>query len=413
MSIFIRLYRSAVGSVASAIEWSRGETELVIRWSETGGPLVKSPAAKASAHPDANDAATAYLHPVLSRANLRVSVKSHVLRISFEGARASGIDYVKDGRTLHVRADREVILCGGTINSPQVLQLSGIGDPTLLAQHGIAVKAPLSGVGQNLQDHAAALLIFGRRDTSPFLRNMRLDRAGLGFLQGILLGTGFMTDLPGGITGFVKTETSKPLPDIQLLFLAGSLAGKPYLPPFQKPFADTYANRIVLLRPESRGSVTIASADAFRHPRIDMGLLATENDWNSLRAGIEIFRDLARRPELKEFVSQELAPGDGVTTDAQLQDYVRKTAVTAHHPAGTCKMGAGNDPMAVVDADLRVRGFDNLRVVDASVFPDLIGGNINAPTIVIAERAADLIIGQVSAKQNDDVSFGTATRQSR
>ena len=337
-------------------------------------------------------AATAYLHPVRGRRNLTVSVKSHVLRIAFNGRRASGVDYKKDGKTRHARAVREVILCGGTINSPQVLQLSGIGDPALLATHNIAVKAALPGVGQNLQDHAAALLVFGRRDTSPFLRNMRLDRAALGFLQGMLLGTGFMTDLPGGITGFIKTEASKSMPDIQLLFLAGSLLGKPYVPPFQNPFADTFACRIVLLRPESRGSVTIGSADAFKHPRIDMGLLATANDWATLRNGVEIFRELARRPELKEFVSHEIGPGAGVTTDAQLEDYVRKTAVTAHHPAGTCKMGVDTDPMAVVDADLRVRGVDNLRVVDASVFPDLVGGNINAPTIMIAERAANWIM---------------------
>jgi choline dehydrogenase/4-pyridoxate dehydrogenase len=292
------------------------------------------------------------------------------------------------------RASRDVIVSAGAINSPQLLQLSGIGDPATLRALGIGVKAALPGVGRNLQDHAAALLIYGRSDTSPLLRNMRLDRLTLGLMQGFAFGTGFMTDLPGGITGFVKTDAAKAMPDIQLLFIAGSLAAAPYLPPFRQPFADSFACRIVLLRPESRGSVLIASADPIQHPRIALGLLATEADWKTLRDGIAIFRYLAHRPELKGFVAREMGPGDGVTTDAALEDYVRRTAVTAHHPCGTCKLGPADDAMAVVDGELRVHGVDNLRVVDASVFPDLVGGNINAPTIMIAERAADLILGR-------------------
>jgi 4-pyridoxate dehydrogenase len=342
-------------------------------------------------------AATAYLHPVLARPNLTVAVRAHAARIVFDGLRASGVEYMQYGERHVARAAREVIVSGGAINSPQVLQLSGVGDPQMLAAHGIAVKAALPGVGRNLQDHAAALLIYGRDDTSPLLRNMRLDRLALGLLQGVVFGTGFMTDLPGGITGFVKTEAAKAMPDIQLLFIAGSLAAAPYMPPFRRAFADSFACRIVLLRPESRGSVAIASADPAQHPHIAMGLLRTQKDWKTLRDGIAIFRDLARRPELKDFVAREIGPGDGVTNDAALEDYVRRTAVTAHHPCGTCKMGAANDAMAVVDAELRVRGVESLRVVDASVFPDLVGGNINAPTIMIAERAADLILGRPMA----------------
>jgi 4-pyridoxate dehydrogenase len=181
------------------------------------------------------------------------------------------------------------------------------------------------------------------------------------------------------------------MPDIQLLFIAGSLMAAPYLKPFRQPFVDSFACRIVLLRPESRGSVMLRSSDPFAPPRIRQGLLSTANDWDTLRKGIALFRDLAHRPELKTIVSHEIGPGAVVKTDAQLEDYVRRTAVTAHHPAGTCKMGSDADAMAVVDDTLRVRGIDRLRVVDASVFPDLVGGNINAPTIMIAERAADLI----------------------
>jgi 4-pyridoxate dehydrogenase len=338
-----------------------------------------------------DSAATAYLHPVLARRNLTVQIRAQVTRILMEGTRATGVEYVQNGRRIEAHADREVILCGGAINSPQVLMLSGIGDPQALQAHGIAVQVPLPGVGRNLQDHPAALLVYARGDKSPLLRNMRVDRVALGLIDAFALGRGFMTDLPGGITGFVKSDTAQALPDIQLLFIAGSLLAAPYLQPFRKPFADSFACRVVLLRPQSRGAITLASSDPLAAPRISQGLLSTADDWKALRNGIALFRDIARRPELKPFVARELGPGPEVKTDMQLEDYVRRTAVTAHHPAGTCKMGPDTDPMAVVDDELCVRGTRNLRVVDASVFPDLVGGNINAPTVMIAERAADFI----------------------
>ena len=335
--------------------------------------------------------ATAYLHPALSRGNLTVIVNAHVTRIVLEGNRATGIEYAKDGGRHVVAAEREVILCGGTINSPQILMLSGIGAPDALRSHGIDVKAALPGVGQNLQDHVAALLVYGRQDQSPLLRNMRIDRLARGLIEGFAFGTGFATDLPGGITAFVKTDPGEAIPDIQLLFISGSLAATPYLPPFKRAFADSFACRIVLLRPESRGDITLASADPLAHPRIRQGSLATQNDWGKLRAGIKLFRELAHSAKLASFVAREIAPGPDVTTDEQLETFTRKTAVTAHHPAGTCRMGLPDDAAAVVDPELRVIGIDGLRVVDASVFPDLIGGNINATVVMIAERAADLI----------------------
>ena len=338
-----------------------------------------------------DSAATAYLHPVLTRKNLTIQVRAQVTRILMEGTRAVGIEYLKDGQRVLVYADREVILCGGAINSPQVLMLSGIGDPEALKPHGIPISVPLPGVGRNLQDHPAALLIYARGDKSPLLQNMRVDRLALGLIDAFAFGRGFMTDLPGGITGFVKSDPSKVMPDIQLLFIAGSLLAAPYLSPFREPFADSFACRIVLLRPESRGAVTLASSDPLAAPRISQGLLSTVEDWKALRSGIALFRNLAHRPELKPFIARELGPGPDVKTEAQLEDYVARTAVTAHHPAGTCKMGSDTDQMAVIDDRLCVCGTSGLRVVDASVFPDLVGGNINAPTIVVAERAASFI----------------------
>ncbi|HVZ51369.1 MAG TPA: GMC family oxidoreductase N-terminal domain-containing protein [Pseudolabrys sp.] len=337
-------------------------------------------------------AATAYLHPVRGRTNLVVEIDSLVSRVLFDRARARGVDYVRNGQRCTATAEREVILCGGAINSPQLLMLSGVGDPTELAQLGIAIKAPLPGVGRNLQDHVAALLIYGRRDQSPLLRHMRADRLLWTLGQGLIAGKGFATELPGGITGFVKSSPDEPIPDIQLLFIAGSLAARPYLPPFWSGFADSFACRIVLLRPQSRGRIKLASTDPAAHPTISQGLLSVERDWQKLSAGIRIFRDLARLPRLAPHVAREIGPGEGVATEGELKDYVRKTAVTAHHPCGTCRMGV--DDEAVVDGELRVRGVEGLRVVDASVFPDIVGGNINAPVIMIAEKAADLILGR-------------------
>jgi len=205
-------------------------------------------------------AATAYLRPALERKNLTVTVRTHVMRVIFEGIRSVGVEFVTDGVRRVARAKREVIVSAGAINSPQILMLSGIGEPQALAVQGIKVKAALPGVGQNLQDHAAALLVYGRADQSPLVRNMRADRLALGVAEAFALGTGFMTDLPGGVTGFVKSDASNPMPDIQLLFIAGSLAAAPYLPPFSKAFGDSFACRIVLLRPESRGSIALRSA---------------------------------------------------------------------------------------------------------------------------------------------------------
>jgi choline dehydrogenase/4-pyridoxate dehydrogenase len=286
-----------------------------------------------------------------------------------------------------------VILSAGTINSPQLLMLSGVGAADELARHGIPVRVPLPGIGQNLQDHAAALIPYGRSSPGPVHRNMRWDRLVIEIGRGYLFGTGFTTDLPGGITAFLKTDAREALPDTQLLFIAGPLGASPSLP-FGKGFADSFACRIVLLRPESRGRVSLASADPLARPRIRQKLLATDRDWSTMRAAVALFRDIARQRAIAPFITRELGLLATVRTDDELEHLVRTTAVTAHHPAGTCRMGPASDPLAVVDADLRVHGTEGLRVIDASVFPDLVGGNINAAVVMIAERASDLIRGR-------------------
>jgi len=323
-------------------------------------------------------AADAYLRPALHRSNLAVEVESLCLKIIFQGSRAVGLEYLKNGSKKTIHAEKEVLVCGGVINSPQLLMLSGIGDPDELRAHGIAVKLPLKGVGKNLQDHVMAPLPFRRRQPGPFLRNMRLDRLALELGKCWFLGTGFATDLPGPLMAFLKTAENLSVPDVQLLFQGGPLGARPYL---TRPFPDGFSCLVVVLRPESRGRVELASSDPGKAPRIRQNFLSRDKDWETLRAGIRLAKEIAEKKPLEKYIGKVLFPPD---VDA----HIRATSITVHHPLGTCRMGD------VVDETLKVRGAEGLRVVDASVMPDLVGGNINAPVTMIAEKAADLIRGR-------------------
>jgi 4-pyridoxate dehydrogenase len=339
-------------------------------------------------------AAVAYLRPALTRPNLAVEVEALATRIIFEGHRAVGVEYLKDGGQRVARAEREVILAGGVINSPQLLMLSGIGDPEALATQEIAVRAPLRGVGANLQDHVSVTVAYARREPGPLHAKMRADRILLELGKAYLRGEGIASDWPGGIMAFLKSETGLALPDIQLLFHAAPMTAAPYFPPFAPPYADSFGCRAVLLRPESRGHVELAAQDPRVPVRIRQNFLATEKDWATLRAGVRTVREIGAQPDLAAFAAGEITPGPDCRSDAEIDAHIRATAITVHHPLGTCKMGRANDPTAVVDPELRVLGVDALRVVDASVMPDLVGGNINAPVIMMAEKAADLIRGR-------------------
>lgn len=328
------------------------------------------------------------------RKNLQVETEALVTRIVFEGNRAVGIEYAKDGQTAILRAEREVLLCGGVINSPQVLMLSGIGDPEELGAHGIPVKLGLKGVGKNLQDHLSVGVDYTRREPGPFPRRFRIDRIALEMAQAYFFGTGKATDLPGGCMGFIKTQPDVKMPDIQILFRAAPGGVRPYWPIFQGPVPDNFGSRAVLLRPQSRGSVKLASTDPRAKMHIHQNFLAADNDKKVIRDGVRLVREIGAQKPMKDFIASEIAPGPGKNSDADLDAHIRKVGATAHHPLGTCKMGVDSDPMAVVDLECRVRGIDGLRVVDAAVMPDLVGANINATVIMIAEKMADIIRGR-------------------
>jgi 4-pyridoxate dehydrogenase len=220
---------------------------------------------------------------------------------------------------------------------------------------------------------------------------MRADRIAVELANSYFRGRGVASDLPGGLMAFLKTTPAAELPDVQLLFNAAPMTARPYFAPLVAPYADSFACRAVLLRPESRGRVELASPDPNVAARIHQNFLATDQDWSTLRAGLRLVREIGKAAPLAPFVAAETVPGPDCRSGAEIDAHIRATAITVHHPLGTCRMGRPTDPAAVVDPDLNVLGVDGLRVVDASVMPDLVGGNINAVVIMLAEKAADLI----------------------
>ena len=339
-------------------------------------------------------AAVAYLRPALERANLTVETNAHVSRVVLDGNRAVGVEYRKGGHTLTARVHREVLLAGGVINSPQVLMLSGIGDPDALRRAGIQPQVPLRGVGKELQDHVTVMISFDRAPPSGTIhRSMRLDRIAIALADTYLLGgTSVASDIPGGMATFARVMPDATVPDVQLLLAGAPLTAGPYLRPFKRPFQDGFGGRVVMLHPESRGELVLASADPATPIRIRQNFMSTEREWKTLRAGVRLMRDIMSKPHIRPFMGRELNPG--LNTDESIDEHIRNTAITLHHPLGTCKMGRETDETAVVDPQLRVRGVERLRVIDASVMPDLISGNINAPVMMIAEKAADMIRGK-------------------
>ena len=348
------------------------------------------------AHGNRASAAVAYLRPVRGRGNLKLEIRALATRILFEGYRAVGVEYLKGGALHQARIERELILAGGAINSPQLLMLSGIGDADQLRPIGIGIgigmKLHLPGVGANLQDHLSAMVTHGRKGESPLAHTLRADRIAWAMLRAYFTGKGPATELPGGVTAVVRSRAGLDSPDLQFLFRGAAVDARPWLPGLARGWRDGFSLRAVLLHPESRGTVSLASADARQRVRIRPRFLSEPRDLATLCEGVRIARKILRQKPLDAFGAEESSPGAHRTSDEDIAAFIRATAVTAHHPAGTCRMG--QDELAVVDPELRVHGIECLRVVDASVMPDLVSGNINACVLAIAERASDLIRGR-------------------
>src|SRR5262249_45461954 len=273
----------------------------------------------------------------LTRPNLMVEVNALATRVLIEGGRAAGVEYLHGSQRIVARAEREVILAGGVINSPQLLMLSGVGDPEQLRGHGIAASVPLPGVGQNLQDHISAPIVWARKEPGPFHAKMRADRIAVDLVKTYFFGSGLSADLPGGVMAFLKTPLAADLPDLQLLFTAAPMTAAPYFAPFVTPYTDGFACRALVLRPESRGHIELVSADPRAAPRIRQNFLATDKDWTTLRTGLRLIREIGNQPALAQFNAGEMSPGPARRSDAEIDTHIRATGITVHHPLGTCK----------------------------------------------------------------------------
>ncbi|MGH8325788.1 MAG: GMC family oxidoreductase, partial [Steroidobacteraceae bacterium] len=336
--------------------------------------------------------AARYLRPAMGRPNLRVETHALARRVLLDGGRAIGLEYEQNGTVRTARADREVLLAGGAFNSPQLLLLSGIGAAQQLEALGITPAHDLAGVGMNLQDHQSAGVIFEASGPITFESELRLDRLALSTLRWQLLGSGPIADLPVGAQGFLRVRPQTRGADVQFLVSPVSMAARSWFPGWRKGAGHVFSMANVLLHPESRGRVTLRSADPHDPPRILFNLLEAPQDRETLREMVRFTRKFFATAPAAGLVKQELVPGAAAASDAELDAYLRRSVATAMHPTSTCAMGTGSE--AVVDAELKVRGVAGLRVVDASVMPDLVGGNINAPVIMIAEKAADMILGR-------------------
>jgi choline dehydrogenase len=333
-------------------------------------------------------AAAGYLKPALQRPNLEVEVRALAHRVLAENRRAIGVEFSQDGGLRRVRARREVLLAGGAINSPQLLQLSGIGPGALLQQHGIAVVHDLPGVGENLQDHCGGRIIY--RCTSGVCTMNEVYHSWARRIhhgmQYILAKRGALMTGAGPMGLFVRTRPELVSPDVQYQFLAGS-AEKTGDPMHRFPGCTMVA---IPCRPESRGWLRIASPDPAAPPAIQPNYLATQADKDTMVAGLKVSRRIFNTEAMRKFVSEEYLPGPQATSDEDLLEHVRATAGTTFHQTSTCMMGPG--PMAVVDTSLRVTGMERLRVIDASTMPTVVSGNTNATAIMIGERGADMIL---------------------
>lgn len=346
-------------------------------------------------------AASAYLRPAVARGNVTVRTGVLVQRVMMEGTRATGVELRcgDDAGSLEkVRARREVILCSGVINSPQLLMLSGIGEAAQLEQHAIQVKVDLPGVGKNLQDHLVCDVRWRRAGArGPLHRALRLDRIGVDILRTWFFGTGLSGKVPAAAVGLVRTQPELPLPDALLILAAAPMTAGPHFAPFIKPYVDAFGLKGVFLTPESRGTVSLASADPAAHAVIRQNFLATDSDRRAVREMVRTMRLIGNQQPLAAFAAEELAPGPAAVSDEAIDAFIRRTAITLHHPVGTCKMGTDDDPLAVLDTDLRVRGAQGLRVVDGASIPKVVRGPTNAPIIMMAEKIADKISAQSSS----------------
>jgi len=336
-----------------------------------------------------HSAAKGYLTPHLGRPNLQVVTGAQVTRILFEGLRAVGVQYHQGGQAHTVRAVREVLLAAGALRSPQLLQLSGVGPGAELQRHGIAVVHDLPGVGQHLHDHPDVVQVMNAPRVTDLFG--LAPRGAWNVLRGMLEWrrhrSGMLTTNFAEAGAFIKSDAQQAVPDLQLHFVIGKLVNHGRTP----SWGYGYSCHVCLLQPASRGSVGLASADPMAAPRIDPAFLHDPDDLQRMVQGVRLMRQILEQPALAQYGARELEYSASARSDEEIAQFIRQKADTIYHPVGSCRMGPG--PLDVVDSQLRVHGVQGLRVVDASIMPRIVSGNTNAPTVMIAEKAVDMIRG--------------------
>ena len=342
-----------------------------------------------------------YLRPIEGvRPNLTVISTGLVTRVLIENGKATGVEVVegKGALTQQIHADREVVICAGAVQSPQILMLSGIGNPEHLDRFGIKATVKSPGVGQNLQDHLDVTVIHEMtQPVSAYSQQKGLKKIGVG-LKYLYNQTGAGADNFLQAGAFLNSREGLSMPDIQLHLVNAIMMDHGN----HDPQKDGFTVHACQLRPESRGTICLASADPFAHPAIDPNYLATEEDRRVMRESVKMVRDICGQSALNALRGNEIMPGASVSTDDDIDSFIRRMGETIYHPVGTVAMGTSD--ASPVDAELRVRGVDGLRVVDASVMPTLIGGNTNAPTIMIAEKAADMMLGKRALAREESLT---------
>jgi choline dehydrogenase len=335
-------------------------------------------------------AASAYLKPAMNRKNLVVRTGVHVTKLDFEGKRAVAVRYLKGSKETIVQARREIILAGGSINSPQLLKLSGIGPADELKAHGIEPVHHLAGVGENLQDHLE--FYFQQACTQPITLYSHMNpiaKALIG-IQWFLFKNGMGATNHFESCGFIRSRPGVPYADIQYHFLPAAVAYDGSV----KAEAHGFQAHVGPMRSKSRGWVRLASANPFDKPKVLFNYMSHEDDRIEMRACVRLTREIFGQHAFDAYRGEELQPGKDIVSDEAIDAFVRQKAESAYHPCGTCKMGDPADPMAVVDPETRVIGLEGLRVIDTSIMPQVTTGNLNAPAIMIGEKASDLILGR-------------------
>lgn len=329
----------------------------------------------------------AFLHPIIHRPNLTVYENTLVERVLLKGQRATGVRVRHQGMTLDLAASQEVVLCGGTVNSPQLLMLSGIGPVVGLERHGVAVEHALAGVGENLQDHPTVSLVMENPSAESYALSWRTaPRVMMAPLKYVFGQRGMLASNAAEAGGFIRSEDGLSRPDVQYTFMVGMKDN-----PRTLPRRHGYFLHMAVLRPRTSGTLSLTSANPQDKPLMRPNFLEDRADVQTLIRAMREARRIVSMPSLKRLSGQDLSPGPNIHEDNAMEAFIRERVATTYHPVGTCKMGPASDPMAVVDAQLRVHGIQGLRVADASIMPTVPGGNTSAPTMMIGERAAHFI----------------------